>query len=78
MDDNIKNILKDLQTAVATDLLNKVESGQATSAELAVAVNLLKNNGIVVNVEEKKAPPPILKLGEVLPFAAHAKKAANE
>lgn len=75
--DDIKKILAELQVAVATDLLNKVESGQATSAELAVAVNLLKNNGVVVNVEEKKAPPPLVKLGEVLPFAAQAKRAAQ-
>lgn len=39
-------LLKNLHNAVAVDLLEKVESGAATAAELSAAIKFLKDNGI--------------------------------
>lgn len=40
------DLLKSLHTAVAEDLLEKVQSGEATAAELSAAIKFLKDNGI--------------------------------
>lgn len=39
-------VLEELHEQVAKDLLAKIKSGEATSAELNAAINFLKNNGI--------------------------------
>jgi hypothetical protein len=41
-----KQILDSLHDAVAQDLLNKVQSGEASAAELTAAIKFLKDNGI--------------------------------
>ncbi len=41
-----KDILDSLHDAVAKDLLNKVQSGEASAAELTAAIKFLKDNGI--------------------------------
>lgn len=41
-----KQILDSLHDAVAQDLLTKVQSGEASAAELTAAIKFLKDNGI--------------------------------
>lgn len=43
---DMSNILASLHMAVASDLLRRIESGEATPAELSVATKFLKDNGI--------------------------------
>lgn len=53
-----------LHNAVADDLLQKVQSGEATAQELSAAIKFLKDNGI-----EAVAPDdsPLAKLADSLP-----------
>lgn len=39
-------LLQSLHNAVAVDLLEKINSGEATAAELSAAIKFLKDNGI--------------------------------
>ena len=41
-----EDLLATLHDAVANDLLARVRSGEATSAELSAAIKFLKDNGI--------------------------------
>ena len=54
-----EELLGTLHDAVATQLLNKVLSGEATPAEISVAVKFLKDNGI------EALPTPSSKLGNL-------------
>lgn len=63
MDD--KKLLEELHTAVVRTLLDKIRSGEATAADLGVARQLLKDNGIDAAA---KAGQPILRLADVMPF----------
>jgi len=40
------DLLEALHAAVATDLLDKIKSGQATGAEISAAIKFLKDNGV--------------------------------
>jgi hypothetical protein len=60
-----KKLLEDLHTAVVKNLLEKVHSGTATAADLGVARQFLKDNGIDIAA---KSGSPILKLHEAMPF----------
>lgn len=60
-----KKLLEELHSAMISDLLSKIRSGKATAADLGVARQFLKDNGIDVAA---KAGAPILKLHEALPF----------
>jgi len=42
----ITKVLEDLHEATAKDLLRRVKSGEASSAELVAALRMLKDNGI--------------------------------
>lgn len=44
MDTN--KLLETLHNKVATELLNRIESGEATAAEFSAAIKFLKDNGI--------------------------------
>ena len=68
------DILEELSVKLAEDLLGRIESGEATPADLSVARALLKDNNIIVNVESDH---PATKLAVVLPFGGQ-KKAVNE
>ena len=61
-----RNILDDLHNSVATDLLNRIKSGEASASELSVAVKFLKDNGAVYDVIT--AESPIANLLDSLPF----------
>ena len=48
------DLLEMLHNAVAKDLLDKVESGEATAQELSAAIKFLKDNGIEATRETSK------------------------
>ena len=53
MDDKI---LDDLHTIVAAELLDRIKSGEATSADLSVARQFLKDNGATYEVMTEANP----------------------
>lgn len=58
--------LRDLHELVVQDLISRIRSGAATAADLGVARQLLKDNGIDCN---PRKDAPIMKLYEALPFS---------
>ena len=71
---SVKELLSELHEVLAKELLVRLRCGDATSAEMSVAVKLLKNNDVSVVLEESK---PMLNLVEALPFTEEAKKKAE-
>lgn len=67
----MKDKLEQLHEVVTEELLARVRSGEATSAELSVAVKFLKDNGASNDVIT--AESPMANLLKELPFeeAAH-------
>ena len=61
-----RNILDDLHNSVATDLLNRIKSGEASASELSVAVKFLKDNNATLDVIT--AESPMANLLDALPF----------
>jgi hypothetical protein len=57
--------LKELHNVIANELLMRVKNGEATSADLSVARQFLKDNGIDANTGQSE---PLLNLAKVLPF----------
>jgi hypothetical protein len=49
---DLKEILQELHYSAAQHLLDKIESGEATSADFTAAIQLLKHNGIQVDIRE--------------------------
>lgn len=62
---DLKKILEELHTGVATMLLDKIQTGEATAADLSVARQFLKDNGID---SVAFADSPIANLAAILPF----------
>lgn len=62
-------ILDDLHEAIAKDLLERVKAGDATAAELSVAVKFLKDNN--ANLDVVTSDSPVANLLENLPFDVH-------
>ena len=62
----MKDVLNELHESVTKELLERVKSGQATSAELSVAVKFLKDNGASSDVIMADSPMANLLTG--LPF----------
>ena len=67
----MKDKLEQLHEVVTEELLARVRSGEATSAELSVAVKFLKDNGASHDVITSESP--MASLLKELPFeeAAH-------
>ncbi len=63
--DTVEQITEKLHFGLAEDLLQRIQTGQATAAELNVARQFLKDNGID---SVSFASSPLVKLAEVLPF----------
>lgn len=61
-----RDILDSLHNVVAQELLARVKTGEATSAELSVAVKFLKDNNAVLDVITPESP--LGNLLESLPF----------
>ena len=66
-----EEILKQIHNALCTDLLHKIQSGEASSADLSVARQFLKDNGIDCVVSEGT---PLHNLALSLPFDADGKQ----
>jgi len=60
-----EELLADLHSEVAKDLLNRVKSGEASSQELSVAVKFLKDNNIEAQMTENS---PLAHLVDSLPM----------
>ncbi len=60
-----KKELSELHDAIARELLERIKSGDASSGELNVARQFLRDNGIDANTNQSK---PLLNLTKVLPF----------
>ena len=60
-----EEVLKKIHNALCSDLLNKIQSGEASSADLSVARQFLKDNGIDCAAGEGT---PIHNLALSLPF----------
>ena len=60
-----KKLLKDLFNLMAEELVRKIAMGEATSADLNVARQFLKDSGIDASIE---ASDPLLNLAKTLPF----------
>lgn len=66
-DEEVRWLLWDLHSAVAQELLNRIASGEAKPADLAVAVRFLKDNG--VDAEQGASSGDYLReLANSLPF----------
>lgn len=64
--DKVKEALAKLHDAVAEELLSRITSGEATPADLSVAVKFLKDNEITAAIDKGA---PIFNLAMALPFA---------
>lgn len=64
---NLSQILEDMHVNLAQTLLDRVKNGSATAADLNVARQFLKDNGIEGNLENHK---PLAALTDALPFEA--------
>jgi hypothetical protein len=62
---DMAKLLEELHTAVAEDLLVKIQSGEATAADLSVARAFLKDNGVD---SVAFADSPIANIAAALPF----------
>ena len=62
----MKDSLDQLHESVANQLLARVNSGEATSAELSVAVKFLKDNNAILDIITTDSP--LANLLEDLPF----------
>ncbi len=58
-------ILAQLHETLAKELLARVQTGEATAAELTAASKFLKDNGIDASVQHSQ---PMQDLAKVLPF----------
>ena len=57
--------MKTLFNLLAEDLVNRIQCGDATSADLSVARQFLKDNGIDASLQQSD---PLLNLAKSLPF----------
>jgi len=74
MTNNLQDLLAKLHEAVGDELLQRIQSGEATSADLSVATKFLKDNGINIDVEDS---PPIMNLVKSLPFSDNEERKAE-
>ena len=61
----LEQVLRELHETIAQELLTRIESGQATAAELTAAIKFLKDNGIDTHVTQDS---PMENLAKTLPF----------
>jgi len=70
---DISKILEQLHGAVASSLLERIQSGEANAADLNVARQFLKDNGIDASAQ---ASEPMLNLAKIMPFDPDEEEAA--
>ena len=66
MEQDLNDLLVNIHKSLAQELLARIESGQASAAELAAAIKFLKDNGIDANMTQDS---PLENLAKILPFA---------
>jgi hypothetical protein len=66
--------LESIHDGMARELLRRIEDGSATAADLNVALNLLKHNGVT---SVPGASKPISNLASKLPFSTDESTAFN-
>ena len=66
-------LLKKLHEGVGRALLERIQSGEANAADLNVARQFLKDNGIDATI---RASEPLLNLARVMPFDPDEEEAA--
>jgi hypothetical protein len=69
----LDKILGSLHTALAADLLRRIQEGSATAADLSVARQFLKDNGIDALATQSE---PLANLARSLPFVVPDEEAA--
>jgi hypothetical protein len=69
---SLDKILSDLHEAIASDLLRRIQDGSATAADLSVARQFLKDNGIDAMAQQSE---PLANLAKTLPFSSEAEAA---
>jgi hypothetical protein len=62
---NLNDLLEKLHEELAKDLLVRIQSGEATAAEMANAIRFLKDNGIDAHIQQGS---PLENLAKILPF----------
>jgi len=67
-----KDVFSKLHEALASDLLRRIEDGSATAADLSVARQFLKDNGIDAMAKQSE---PLANLAKTLPFDLDAEAA---
>lgn len=60
-----RDILEEMHTLLAEDLTERIKSGKATSADLSVARQFLKDNAIDASAQHNA---PLRRLADVVPF----------
>lgn len=65
----LSDLLADIHVGMAKTLLDKINNGTATAADLSVARAFLRDNGVQGSMERNQ---PMRALAEALPFAAEA------
>tara|TARA_R100000808_G_scaffold134_1_gene993 strand:+ start:23575 stop:23796 length:222 start_codon:yes stop_codon:yes gene_type:complete len=61
-----EELLEQLHCLVAEELIDRIQTGEASAAELGVATKFLKDNGMDVSSE---ADTPIHDLSKIVPFS---------
>ncbi len=61
--------LSELHNIVANELIDRIKNGAASSADLSVARQFLRDNGIDANTGQSE---PLMNLATVLPFDPEA------
>ena len=56
-----KDIMEALHTSVATGLLERIQTGEATAAEFSAAIKFLKDNNIEAIAEQNEGLSALLK-----------------
>ncbi len=69
MDKDLNDLMVNMHKALAGELLARIQSGEATAAELSAAIKFLKDNGIDVNAQQSE---PMMNLAKILPFDPEA------
>jgi len=62
---DMKKLMESLHLYVGEELLRRIETGEASSADLSVARQFLKDNGIDANANQSE---PLANLAKILPF----------
>ena len=60
-----EEILEKIHNSLSVELLNRIQSGEATPTDLNVARQLLKDNNITIN---PAVASPLLNIAEELPY----------